>query len=127
MGTNPQPAWQPLAIEGGAPLPKRPTASEAREVQGNDPVNRIDAITARLEEARERSVETLRDLPESRLLTRAEADRQRLVRDGKALLEFAREVEKLAQDGPHTGPFTAHGYTARLRALLAGLNEGDAS
>ena len=29
MGTNPQPAWQPLAIEAGAPLPKRPTAGEA--------------------------------------------------------------------------------------------------
>ena len=123
MATSPEPAWQPLAIEAGAPLPKRPTDGEAREVQGRDPVNRLDAITARLEAARERSAETLRDLPQSRLLTRAEADRQRLVRDGKALLEFARGVEKLAQDAPHNGPFTAHGYTARLRALLAVLDE----
>lgn len=57
----------------------------------------------------------------------SEADRQRLVRDGQALLDFARDVEKLAQDAPHTGPFTAHGYTARIHALLAVLNEGDAS
>ena len=41
--------------------------------------------------------------------------------------EVVDEVEKLAQDAPHNGPFTAHGYTLRLHLLLAGLNEGDAS
>lgn len=38
MGTtpSPQPAWQPLAVEAGAPLPKRPTTREAWEAESDD-------------------------------------------------------------------------------------------
>lgn len=135
MATSPEAAGQPLAIEAGASLPKRPTA---QEVQGRDPVNRVDTIAARLKAATPGPWEVIDgdriESPSGALILDTEgcdwmdggktADLiAHAPADIATLLAFARSVEKLAQDAPHNGPFTAHGYTARLRALLAVLDE----
>ena len=141
MGTNPQPAWQPLAIEAGAPLLKRPTASEAREMQGRDPVNRLDAIAARLEAttpgpwSRDDDGDVIAPGPACIVTTEGcgwgnDADAELIANapaDLAALLDAVRAVEILVEIAPHHGPFTAHEYTRRLRAMLAPLTEGGAS
>lgn len=45
MGTNPEPAWQPLAIEAGAPLPKRPTDAGAQAARWAARCEASDAAT----------------------------------------------------------------------------------
>lgn len=52
----------------------------------------IDDIDARIAAAGARADETFRNLPPTRLLTRAEADRQRLVRDGRAMSATLRAI-----------------------------------
>lgn len=88
--------------------------------------SKLDAIAARLEAARSRSEETLRDLPEYRLLSRAEADRQRLVRDTSELLAVVREVAAAIDRADPPGRMKAGTPTvsvAQLRSALAPLTK----
>lgn len=78
-------------------------------------MTRLIEIEARLTEARKRSDETLRHLPEGWLLSRAEHDRQRLVKDLDALLA-ALNVEEMArvlyQEGAWCGVCEYEGWDA---------------
>lgn len=53
---------------------------------------RLDEIDTRIDAAAVRAQQAFRDLPPTRLLTRAEADRQRLVRDGRAMAGALRAI-----------------------------------
>lgn len=59
---------------------------------------RLDEISARIESAADRAAETFRYLPPSRLLSRADVDRNRLVRDGRAMRDTLRAI--LAEHQP---------------------------
>lgn len=56
---------------------------------------RLEEIQSRVDAARERSKQTLRDLPESHLLSRAESDRQVLARHAQTLITAFINVAEL--------------------------------
>lgn len=76
----------------------------------------LDEIDARIDAASRRAAETFANLPPTRLLSRAEADRQRLVRDGRAMAGALRAI--LAEHEPLRGVIVDAGTLAERDTVV---------
>lgn len=86
--------------------------------------DRLEQIEARLAEARRRSEGTLRDLPDNRLLSRAEHDRQRLIKDVAALLAVVEAVREIAASLALHEALRVQVSTSAISTRLAGALNG---